>query len=246
MTITQQRHKKNGSGRGDEAQYQRVQSVLRQRIQQGSLRPGQRLVRRTLALELNVSPIPVIEALHRLEQEGLVEHQPNVGARVRPLTIEQIQDDLVLREAIESQVARLLVGRLGPSLLDELRGRAKRVDVRMQRGLIQDERGMCEHADFHLELARLTGRTILLEEDRRVWSRRFMQLAWISATRVLPVPANWHRQLVEAIAGGDTQAADEAARFHVRRLPAEAEKVLAAQQMALEELQKHNWLRGGR
>ncbi len=216
--------------------YERVAGELRERIQQGRLRPGQRLVRRTLARELNVSPIPVIEALHKLEQEGLVEHQPNVGARVRPLTMEQLLDDLVLREAIESQVARLLVNRLGPEPLGDLRRRAEALDAAMQTGRDADGTGTHGHADFHIELARLTGRRVLVQEGRRLWSRRFMQFAWVSATRVNAVPPDWHRRLVDAIAGGDVAAADEAARHHVRRAPDEAEQVLAGWRAALDAL----------
>lgn len=230
------KHEGQRNEAGAEAQYERVQRLLRQRIVQGGLRPGQRLVRRVLAKELGVSPIPVIEALHRLEQEGLVEHEPNVGARVRPLNLEQIQDDLVLREAIESQILRLLVGRLGPVVLDELRRQAAAVDAGMQRGLADDEPGMQAHAELHFELARLTGRGILLRELRKVWSRRFMQMAWVAATVTAKTPPDWHGRLVEAIASGDPLIADETARYHVRRSPEEREQVLRSLTAALAHL----------
>lgn len=229
-------------GRG-EAQYERVGRILRGRILRGELRPGQRLVRRTVAAELGVSAIPVVEALHRLEFEGLVEHEPNVGARVRPLTLEQIEDDIALREAIESQVARMLAGRLGPVVLEELRARAGRLDALMQQETAagaapgRDEQGMAEHAAFHLELARLTGRPVLLAEDRKVWSRRYTQLAWIDAAVQRTVPADWHQRLIDALATGDPLVADEAFRYHIRRSPAEYRAVLREMASALEALQ---------
>ncbi len=224
-----------------ELQYGRVERIIRDRILRGDLRPGQRLVRRTLAKEIGVSPIPVIEALYRLEQEGLVENESNVGARVRALTLQQLQDDLVLREAIECQVARLLVGRLGPTLLDTLRQQADQLDATMQQGHPNDESGTTAHARFHFELARLTDCPILLKEERRIWSRRFMQYAWVSATLVQPVPPDWHRQLIEAIASGNIQTADEAARIHVRHNPTESAQTLAAARITLEKLEKNNW-----
>lgn len=207
-------------------QYERVQERLREQIVRGELRPGQRLVRRTLAKEMGVSPIPVIEALHRLEQEGLVEHEPAVGARVRALTVESIREDLVLREALESQILRELTGRLGPVVLDELRHHAARVDAAMQRGMPDDEAGMRTHANFHFELARLTGCRILVTELRKVWSRRFMQMAWVAATVTAKTPPDWHERLIEALAGGDPLAADAAARFHVRKSPKEQDEVM--------------------
>jgi|GEM_PF-511985 len=231
----------NTNGYGREVQYERVTRILRQRIQCGVLRPGQRLVRRSLANELHISPIPVIEALYRLEHEGLVEHSPNIGARVRPLTIDQIEDDLILREAIESQIARILVGRLGPTALADLRDSAARLDQLMQEGDPHSEAGMRAHAEFHLNLARLTGRAVLVVELRKVWSRRFMQLAWIGATVIQKVPLDWHQRLIVALATGDPAIADEATRYHVRRSPEERDEVMREQAEALEKLRKMNW-----
>lgn len=230
----------NTNGYGREVQYERITRILRQRIQRGVLRPGQRLVRRSLANELHISTIPVIEALYRLEHEGLVEHSSNIGARVRPLSIDQVEDDLILREAIESQTARLLVGRLGPAALADLRNSAARLDQLMQEGDARSETGMRAHAEFHLNLARLTGRRVLVEELRKVWSRRFMQLAWIGATMIRKVPPDWHRRLIVALATGDPAIADEAARYHIRRSPEEHDEVMRNQTEALEKL-RMNW-----
>lgn len=217
-------------------QYERVHEALRKRIQSGKLPPGQRLVRRALAKDLGVSPIPVIEALHRLEQEGLVEHEPSVGARVRPLTLEQVMDDLVLREAIHSQVMRQLTGRLGPIVLSDLRRQAEQLDGKMQRGKENDPQGMQAHADFHIELARLTGSATLLRETQTIWSRRFMQMAWLAAAiSVIPAP-DWHSRLVDALESGDPQVADAAARYHVRRSPKEIDHVKSTLQKALSQM----------
>ena len=64
---------------------ERVYRTVRQRIVDGTLSPGSRLVADGLARELDVSPVPVREALRRLEAEGFVDYELNVGARVRTL-----------------------------------------------------------------------------------------------------------------------------------------------------------------
>lgn len=51
-------------------------------ITTGALRPGTRLVLDQLARDLDISPVPVREAIRRLEAEGMVEFVRNVGARV--------------------------------------------------------------------------------------------------------------------------------------------------------------------
>lgn len=55
---------------------------LRERIASRELTPGYRLVLATVAGELGMSVVPVREAIRRLEAEGLVTFEPNVGARV--------------------------------------------------------------------------------------------------------------------------------------------------------------------
>ena len=57
------------------------QAVL-EGIQQGRFAPGSRLVLAQLATELEMSVVPVREAVRRLQQDGLVAYQRNVGATV--------------------------------------------------------------------------------------------------------------------------------------------------------------------
>lgn len=57
-------------------------STIRERIISGAYSPGYRLVLDELAREIGSSPVPVREAIRRLEAEGWVEYQRNVGARV--------------------------------------------------------------------------------------------------------------------------------------------------------------------
>ena len=55
---------------------------LRERITRGGYGPGYRLVLDQLARELGMSVVPVREAIRRLEAEGVVTFERNIGARV--------------------------------------------------------------------------------------------------------------------------------------------------------------------
>jgi DNA-binding GntR family transcriptional regulator len=59
--------------------------ALRERIVSGEYGPGHRLVIDALARELGVSPMPVREAIRRLEAEGWVNYQRHQGAQVAPI-----------------------------------------------------------------------------------------------------------------------------------------------------------------
>src|SRR4051812_8104797 len=60
-----------------------VYDRLKEMIAKRELRPGTQLVQQTLARSLGTSPMPVIEALRRLERDGLVTHIPRLGSFVR-------------------------------------------------------------------------------------------------------------------------------------------------------------------
>ncbi len=64
---------------------ERTYTILRDRINAGTLAPLERLNIDALARELGVSPIPVREALRRLEAEGWVRFTHNLGAVVAPV-----------------------------------------------------------------------------------------------------------------------------------------------------------------
>ncbi len=193
----------------------RVYRALQREITTGAMRPGQRLVRREIARRLGVSPIPVIEALLRLEQDGLVESEPNRGARVKEWTLETVENECMLREAIECQVARLLAESVADRQLDELAVAARRLDTLMQRADPASVIGMELHMEFHLHLAELAGFPLLLQQLRGAWVRRLMQLNWLNAT-IATVPADWHNALVAALRRRDADAAEKAMREHVR------------------------------
>jgi DNA-binding GntR family transcriptional regulator len=64
---------------------ERTYAVLRERILDGTYGPGYRLVIDAIARELEVSPMPVREAIRRLEAEGWVIYRANQGAQVAPV-----------------------------------------------------------------------------------------------------------------------------------------------------------------
>ena len=95
---------------------------IREEILRGRLRPGAPLSRRRLAHELNMSVVPVADALRRLEEAGLVESRARAGTRVRIPTDRDVRELYELREALESQSARLFTERATPRQRRDVRG----------------------------------------------------------------------------------------------------------------------------
>jgi DNA-binding GntR family transcriptional regulator len=67
-----------------------------------------RLDERQLAEQLGISRTPIREALARLEQEGFVEILPRKGVYVRPKTLREVLEMVVVWAALESMAARLV------------------------------------------------------------------------------------------------------------------------------------------
>ena len=102
--------------------------LIRTGILKGQFPMGAPLSRRQLARELGTSFLPVSEALQRLESEGMVESRPRVGTRVRVPTSQDIRGHYVIREALESQSARLFAEKASSQEREELRRMAERLD----------------------------------------------------------------------------------------------------------------------
>ncbi len=195
---------------------QRIYDTLLEEIVSGDLRPGDRLVRRTLSQRLGVSPMPVTEALLRLEVDGLVESRPLYGCRVPPLTAERLQNDEVLREAIECQAARLCAANASEEDLAKLLAKAKMVDRMVSQGNPNSKIGMQAHFEFHHDVAEFSGFAGLAEELRRLWFRRLMRLNWLKAVQFKRPPKDWHQQLLAALETRDSELAERKMREHVQ------------------------------
>jgi DNA-binding GntR family transcriptional regulator len=91
-----------------------VRDRLRQAIHSGKLQPGDLLRQEELADRFGTSRIPVREALRQLETEGLVTLQPNRGAVVAALSLQEVLEMLDIRIALECRALYLAV----PNMID--------------------------------------------------------------------------------------------------------------------------------
>ncbi|WP_100330043.1 GntR family transcriptional regulator [Bacillus xiapuensis] len=82
-----------------------VTKHLRQAILNGTFEEGERLIQEDWAKLLNVSRMPIREALGQLQSEGLVQIIPHKGAVVTPITKEDIEEIYSLRASLEGLAA---------------------------------------------------------------------------------------------------------------------------------------------
>jgi DNA-binding GntR family transcriptional regulator len=91
---------------------EQVYHFLRREILDNAYPPDAALPEKTLASQLQVSRVPVREALHRLAAEGLVTLKPRQGAFVSSLSPQQFLDAYRVREALEELAIKLALPNL--------------------------------------------------------------------------------------------------------------------------------------
>lgn len=98
-----------------------VADKLRNAILERRFRPGEWLRQERLAQELNVSQMPVREALKELAVEGLIEHVPYRGARVVDISQTDVEDIYIMRAFLESRAAGFAASRITAEELAEVK-----------------------------------------------------------------------------------------------------------------------------
>jgi DNA-binding GntR family transcriptional regulator len=117
---------------------ERAYGYMHERISAGDYSPGYRLVLGTIAAELDMSVVPVREAVRRLEAEGLVTFERNVGARVTLVDENEYIFTMQTLGLVEGAATALST----PFLTTEQLDAAQEVNDRMQH--------LLEHFDPHV------------------------------------------------------------------------------------------------
>ena len=91
---------------------ERVQEFVTAELLRGALQPGTWVRQDELAERLQVSKIPVREALQRLAALGLVRFESNRGVTVPKLTVDDAEEQFELRRAVEPRLLARAIPRL--------------------------------------------------------------------------------------------------------------------------------------
>src|SRR6201995_992363 len=110
-----------GSSGGHRTLAEKAFETLHWAIITGRLRPGARLPIEELADVLDMSPMPIREAVRRLDAAGLVENIPHRGARVTELSIADLAEVYEARMALEILAVRRAAQRFTPENQTEAR-----------------------------------------------------------------------------------------------------------------------------
>lgn len=189
-----------------------VQSV-REAILTGHYQPGDRLIERELAAQMNVSRAPVREALWLLSRDGLVTLLPHRGATVTPISSALVIDVFSVRAALEGLAARLATTRMRPDTLVRLASLISEMEDADETGntrLLVDQ-----DMEFHRVLTAACERPVLLDALGAVWNRTYLLISASRAAFPLAQLGPLHAPILEAARSGDADRVEAAVREHL-------------------------------
>lgn len=188
---------------------------IRMPILSGEIKPGESLKQEELAGRLGVSRTPLREAFRILERDGLVEPGTRRNTvRVVELGIDDIIDLYHVRGALDSVAARLAAERWPAA---EVTALARHV-TEMSNSLrpFDTSRFVDAHVAFHLGIVAASGNKTLrqLELIYRISAQMLYRRMATNVER-MERSNEEHRQILTAIADGDPDTAEKAARHHI-------------------------------
>lgn len=202
-----------------------VFEFLRDAILSGRLRGGAHLVQDKIAQDLNVSRVPVREALLQLESEGLVRMEAHRGASVVWLSPEEIQELFEIRVALVTAAVRCAV----PGLTDDQVRRLEQVERRQESESNMAARARLTHAFYQ---------TLFEGLNRPRWRAMMDKLEREVERYLMPLdrPHLGHGELVDACRRRDAEVAAEIVGRHLERV---AERAAARVRELIESGEGH-------
>lgn len=201
---------------------------MRQAILRGQFLPNERLIETNLARTFQVGRAAIRTALARLEQDGLVEREPFRGARVRSISPAEAIEILEARAVLEGLAVRHAARNATPADAAALRGTLERMRVDYDAGdLLRVSEGNSQLHRQLLAIARHQTATRLID------ALQAQNVRYQFRTILVPGRATQsleeHRAIVDAVAAGDEDLAEQAMRRHLDRVADALRRIPAAQ-----------------
>jgi DNA-binding GntR family transcriptional regulator len=198
--------------RGHRTLAEKAFETLHAAIVTGQLRPGARLPIEELADLLEMSPMPIREAVRRLDADGLVENIPHRGARVTELSVTDLEEVYEARLALETVAIRRAAERFNPARADAA---GQRLAALEQMSDDTSATTSVAHAEFHFALYAAADSAWLVRLIRPVWETSERYCLETPQCRQLAARAGEHQAILAACIAHAPDRAALALRGHL-------------------------------
>ncbi len=198
-----------------------VVKMLSADILAGKYKPGDRLNESQIARELNISRIPVREALSQLQEQGLVQNRERRGMFVTHIGPEEVLQISSLRIILETEAMRLAAARMTPDILVQLEKLMTQMDA--WNGTLLEAAAL--DLEFHRLIWKAAGNPYL---ERALNSLMVPLFAHKTLEHVTQDVRRWrlshHRIILDALAGRTKDDFQDALLTHMRMSYTEPER----------------------
>jgi len=188
---------------------------IKDKILEGSLKPGERIVEIKLAKELGISQTPIREAIRQLAGEGIVTIVLNRGAVIRSLSAQDVFEIYSLRSSLEGLAIRLAVQNATMNDIKHLEAFYREMERKLDDDSIES---LSEDSSYiHRYILKLSKHELLEftfqpVSFRITWVNRILGRSYSKRQEV-----EEHRELIEALQKRDPDEAERIMRAHIHR-----------------------------
>lgn len=203
------------SGKGQVKSDQPVVEAIREAIVRGEFVPNQRLVEADLSEQFGASRAGVRAALLELTNEGLVERIQNRGARVRAVSLDEAVEICEVRMVLEGLCAAKAAERITAAEARELGTIGEGMRQAVSEGDVFGYSAL--NQKLHRRVREISGQhtaALVLERLRAQSVRHQFRLAMQPGRPPASLPE--HLAIIDGICVHDAEAAERAARAHLR------------------------------
>jgi DNA-binding GntR family transcriptional regulator len=189
---------------------------LRDCILTGTLRAGVRLDQDEIASHLGLSRMPVREAIKRLDAEGLVISRPHRGVTVTTLGPDAVLEVFEMRGVLEALAVSTALRSLTEPARRDLFERLDRMLDHLDAVQSDPIAWVQRHQELHHTICAAANRPHLAATIRQLHQNvaPYTRL-YLSGYKLAEMPGFDHRTLVDALRGGDPEAAGRAMHDHI-------------------------------
>lgn len=176
--------------------------------------PGQKISYGDLAKRLKMSTTPIIQALKRLEFQGLVRHEPNRGYYTESISLKEVTEIYEFRELIELSLLPKTISRMTTNRLKRLK---KALDDHLEavRDIYLKER-LLKDMEFHLVLAKLSGCSIQVNTLKSLFDLLYLKYRGnILFVTPMDTVDSEHIKLYDYIADSNLKGAHDILKQHI-------------------------------
>ncbi len=206
-----------------------VYEQLKQLLMSGKMMPGQQLSLRSTAEALNVSVMPVREAIQRLTAENALELGPRRTIRVPMMTISQFREFSSIRIVLEGFATEQACARMNKRHLAKIEALSSEFNRELEQSNPDGTKLIGINEDLHFAIYRASGMPMLLQLIEALWlrvgpilnydlrsgSKRLEPKSIVDHHTRLENTLGHHGQLIKALKARDAEMAKVALKIDI-------------------------------